>query len=479
MDNTINISEYVFTKFQGELEDLGQRHSELIRRESETIYEDEFARHELMDISPHLYDQYIKGWARSFYSGEKHLDSIMQYATENIPITRTNQRVWRQSVEAVKNGLRSLSTVKALSVNNELDQVHYLQSSSAGYGYKGAKGPLLDENHMRAIRRAKATLFSAIKPDGQGIEHAIKESVPDVGYTRTQLAFVEDTTKVRNVWGRAFHYILLEGTCARPLIERISQEDTFIMIGRDPTLSVPSKLSEIKQQGFRWITSIDWSQFDSTVNRFEIEEGFQILKDHIEFPDFETEMCFEFCKQLFMHKKIAAPDGKIYWSHKGIPSGSYFTSLIGSIVNRLRIEYLWRLQFNRGPGVCFVLGDDSLIGDNDYYSPNEIAFKAQPLNWYMNAEKTECSTIPEQITFLGRTIKGGFNQRELKRCLRLLILPEYPVETGEISAYRAQSIAEDAGGTGELLNKIATRLKRFYGIADESEVPIRLRKYTF
>ncbi|UTQ50922.1 MAG: RNA-dependent RNA polymerase, partial [Plant associated deltapartitivirus 4] len=469
----INIRDFVFTDFQSELECTNQRHHEGVGRESETIYEDEFAKAELLEIEPHLYERWIQGWARSYYTGEKHLDAILQYATPNIPINRLNQHVWRQSVEAVRDGLRSLSRVRALSVQTELDSVYYIQSSSAGYGYHSAKGEQGGEVHNRAIRRAKATLYDAIRPDGHGIEYVIKESVPDVGYTRTQLANIAENLKVRGVWGRAFHYILLEGTTARPLLESAQVSNTFMMIGRDPTTSVPGLLSSIKGQ-YKWLTSIDWSQFDATVSRFEIQTAFDLLKERVIFPDFETEMCFELCKQLFMHKKIAAPDGKIYFSHKGIPSGSYYTSLIGSVVNRLRIEYLWRLRFNRGPQACYVLGDDSLIGDDDLFDPADIAEMAYPLNWLTNPNKTECSTIPGMITFLGRTVKGGMNQRDLKRCLRLLILPEHPVESGDISAYRAESIAADAGFTGSVLNTIAKRLKKFYGIASEEEVPIKL-----
>ncbi|QRG29187.1 putative RdRp [Ambrosia cryptic virus 2] len=477
--STINIRDYRFTQFSSDLERLNQRHSEQLRRESETIYEDQFAKTELLDISPRLYETCIQGWARSYYSGDKHLAAIMQYATPNIPINQLNQAIWTESIEAVRHGLRSLTRVRAYSVNTELKSVHYIQSSSAGYGYIGAKGEPDGTNHNRAVSRAKATLYSAIRSDGEGIDYAIRESVPDVGYTRTQLAHIaENQLKVRGVWGRAFHYILLEGTAAKPLLDSFQRSNTFVMIGSDPVTRVPEILSKISDDG-KWIMSIDWSQFDATVSQFEIETAFDILKAFIDFPDFDTEMCYEFCKHMFIHKKVAAPDGFIYWAHKGIPSGSYYTSLIGSIINRLRIEYLWRLKFDEGPNVCYVLGDDSLIAYDRFYDPNELAAEAFKLNWLMNPEKTEYSTIPNAITFLGRTVRGGMNQRDLKKCLRLLILPEYPVEDGRIAAYRAEAIAEDAGGTSEVLNTIAKRLKRIYGVALEHEVPIRLRRYQF
>lgn len=467
--------EMSFTDFQSDLEDLHETHSEQVRRESEVTYYDEFAKSELIDLAPRLYEQLIEGWSRSYYSGAKHLQAIMHYALPDKPSSLLHQQHWKQSIEAVRIGLRSLPTVRALSVEHELDRVYYIQSSSAGYGYQGAKGPQFGHNHIRAIKRAKATLYSAIRKDGQGLAHAIRESVPDVGYTRTQLADITQSTKVRGVWGRAFHYILLEGCTARPLLEAVMNSSTFIMIGRDPVKTVPVLLSNTSAQ-CKWLTALDWQTFDATVNRFEIDTAFSLLKEKIIFPTKEDEHCFEFCRVMFTHKKIAAPNGKIYWSHKGIPSGSYFTSLIGSIVNRLRIEYLWRLKFNRGPTICYTLGDDSLIGDDYFYDPTEIAHNAHDLNWILNPSKTESSTIPGEVTFLGRTSKGNVNQRDLKRCLRLLILPEYPVESGDISAYRAQSIAEDAGHTSELLNAIARRLKRKYGIAQYEDVPILLRR---
>nr|UFE16632.1 RNA-dependent RNA polymerase [Brassica campestris chinensis cryptic virus 1] len=474
--STININGYEFREFQGELEDLNQTHSEQIRREPEVTYFDEFAKAEFLDLYPEYYRQYVEGWSRSYYMRSKHMESIFKFSNQNHSINELQPESWQHAIEATRDGLSILPRVRALSVKTELDQVKYIQSSAAGYGYIGAKGPLYGENHDRAIRRAKATLYSATAEDGQGIDYAIRESVPDVGYTRTQLADLTEKTKVRGVWGRAFHYILLEGTSARPLIEAIQEGQSFIMIGSDPIVNVPYVLTETKAL-CKWLMSLDWSSFDATVNRFEINAAFDLMKEHLVFPDFDTEMAYELCRQIFTHKKVAAPDGKIYWSHKGIPSGSYFTSLVGSIVNKLRVEYLWHLKFGRSPKVTFTLGDDSLIGDDHYYPPDELADKAYNLGWLVNPDKTEYSTLPGSITFLGRSVLGSVNQRELKKCIQLLLLPEFPVESGEISAFRAAAIANDAGGNSEMLNRVARRLKRKYGIAETHQVPLYFRRY--
>lgn len=470
------IKEYAFTDFSEELEDTGRTHSHAVRRDPEVTYEDKFAKKELMSRYPILYDNIISGWSRSYYTGEEHMKAIMQYATPNINYEQCDRRAYDRASLNVQESLRSLPTVRAFNVLDQLDLVPYESSSTAGYDYTGVKGPVGGDNHQRAIRRAKATLWSAIAPDGEGIEHVIRTYVADVGYTRTQLTDLREKTKVRGVWGRAFHYILLEGTAAAPLLEAFSTSNTFFHIGRDPTVSVPNLLSSVKAQS-TWLTAIDWQAFDATVSRFEIFTAFDIIKSVIDFPNIETEQAFEISRQLFTHKMLAAPDGKIYWIHKGIPSGSYYTSIIGSIVNRLRIEYMWIRQFNRSPIVCYTQGDDSLIGDNNLFSPSDMNVMVRPLNWFINPTKSMTSKVPEFIQFLGRTSLGGLNQRDLKRCLRLLILPEYPVTSGAISAFRARSIWKDSGHTSLVLEEIAHALRRKYGIAEEQEVPKYLRPW--
>lgn len=470
------LREYEYKDFEADLEELKETHVHRVRRETGVTYRDEFALSELSDLYPRLYEQYLEGWSRSYYTRADHMKAIMQYSIPETPIETVNESLYQEAMKAVLERLSSLPRVRAFDVLNQLDSVPFEPSSAAGYDYIGAKGELNGENHQRAIRRAKATLWSAIAPDGEGMDHVVRTAVPDVGYTRTQLTQLGEKTKVRGVWGRAFHYILLEGTVASPLLEAFKQGSTFFHIGQDPTQSVPNLLSSTASQ-CTWLIALDWSAFDASVSRFEIHAAFDILEAIVEFPNRETRECFRLCRHLFIHKKIAAPDGKTYWSHKGIPSGSYFTSTIGSIVNRIRIEYIWRTLKGRGPIICYTQGDDSLIGEQEYTNPERLAEVAKPLNWYLNPAKTETSRSIEYVTFLGRTSYGGLNQRDLKRCLRLLIFPEYPVDSGRISAFRAYSISSDAGNTSEVLNTIAKRLRRKYGMAEATEVPKQFRPY--
>nr|BAA34783.1 RNA-dependent RNA polymerase [Pyrus pyrifolia] len=467
---------FEFVDYSEELENLNQNHIHKVRRESNTTYVDKFAERELIDLHPEYHRQFIQGWSRSYYNTERHMEALLNYGTRNIPVDNVDYNLYQGCIDTVKNGLRSLPRVKAFDVLTELNLVSYKSSTAAGYNYMGAKGPFDGYNHKQAIRRARATVGDVSDNGIEGLRRAITTAVPDVGYTRTQLTDLTEKTKIRNVWGRAFHYILIEGTSADPLIRMFSKTKSFYHIGRDPLDSVPDVLSETAGKA-RWLYAIDWKQFDATVSRFEINAAFDIIMDLIEFPNYPTYVAFELSRQLFIHKKIAAPDGYIYWSHKGIPSGSYFTSIIGSIINRLRIEYLWRKITGHGPLACYTQGDDSLSCDDEFTPPEKFAEIANQIGWVLNPEKTEYSTIPSEVHFLGRTMLGGLNTREIKRCLRLLIYPEYPVDSGRISAYRAKSISEDVGRLSELLNKIERRLQGQYGIASDEEVPDYFKRY--
>ncbi|QED42888.1 ORF1 [Rhodiola cryptic virus 2] len=470
------ILDFEFKDYSSDMTRQPETHFHRVRRIPEHTIIDKYAHAKLINFQEELFRQELKGWSRSYYSQAKHLEALMNYSIPNIPVSKINFTLYQSCVNEIRTGFRSLPKARAFDVLTELDAVTYKSSTAAGYDYNGAKGPKYGQNHKRAIIRARAIVGDVSDRGIEGMKNVINTMVPDVGYTRTQLTDLTEKTKIRNVWGRSFHYILIEGLTADPLIRMFQRNNTFYHIGRDPLDSVPKVLSEISKQS-KWLYAIDWKQFDATVSRFEINAAFDILLELIDFPNAETYTAFEISRQLFIHKKIAAPDGHVYWVHKGIPSGSYFTSIIGSIVNRLRIEYLWRTLTGKGPKVCYTQGDDSISGDDELILPEDFARIANQIGWILNPDKTEYSTIPRDVSFLGRTMTGGMNTRSTIKCLRLLVYPEYEVESGRISAYRARSIAEDAGGLSGELNRIANELETEYGVASEDEVPDHFKKY--
>lgn len=78
-------------------------------------------------------------------------------------------------------------------------------------------------------------------------------------------------------------------------------------------------------------------------------------------------------KWNFINTKIMLPDGRMVRKTHGIPSGSYFTSLVGSLANAVICEFLMNIMNIRIDDSRF-LGDDScLFIHNTYRQSFDIA----------------------------------------------------------------------------------------------------------
>lgn len=120
----------------------------------------------------------------------------------------------------------------------------------------------------------------------------------------------------------------------------------------------------------------DWKDFDSTISEELMVLAFQVIR--MAFPANPTvDHFFNYFASGFVHKNIVTPGGFVYKVSKGIPSGSCWTSLIGSIVNWI----VWVDVITNYPGfkkrnisvedVVFTLcGDDFLLGFKDEFSLN-------------------------------------------------------------------------------------------------------------
>lgn len=420
--------------------------------------------------------QEIDGWARSFYTLEGHIESIMQYSK---PLLREpTAPTWAQAKREVYDEMGTLfPPVQSLSFEDQLDQVPFESASAAGYGYDGKKGEGNNLKRAKGIANALVRTFDehfVNEGPTHAAEHAIQNSTPDVAFTRTQLAKLP-SIKVRNVFGEAFHLILIEGLSAAPLLEAFKSRDTFYVTGKDPTSYVPNYFSKIDQLN-GWLVALDWSKFDATVQLWEIEHAFSALKQLVTFPTILSERAFDVSVILFKRRKLAAPDGVLWMREGGIPSGSYFTNMIGSIINYTRVKYAC-LRMEYPILSCRIQGDDSVICIASHEKPevHALACIVAEHGWVLNPTKCMVSRNSEEITFLGRSQRQLFNIRERLKVLRLMCFPEYKVDDPKISTARVRMIARDAGLRDPLFNNILFALRNKYGEADV--IPKHLLSY--
>ncbi len=429
----------------------------------------------------------FKGWSRSYYTLSGHVESIMNFNKPILPEPTNNE--WLQVKEESFDYFQRLPRVRPLSASKkgDFDKVKYHQGTSAGYGYthnpgpyQTHKGPPNGPQHSRAKRIAAKiahecnAMFN--KGDFQQFINDIPDnSVPDIAFTRTQLTELPDL-KIRNVFGECFHYVLLEGLFACPLIDMFMSTDTFYFIGKDPVLGVPDLINQLKPHDDVYYLSLDWSKFDSSVQPYEIDLAFNLLESIMDFPDDTTRLVFQYVKRLFMKRKVASPDGRVFMRYGGIPSGSYFTHLIDSIINWIRMRYLFKVH-HIGHGKLVTHGDDGFAEMFNYHDClDEMVSHSKSLGWHIKVEKSQLFKDRYRISFLGRSSRHGTNYRDETRCLRLMYYPEYPVADPQISIARLKAIDEDSGFRIPMIQNVYHYLQTKYG-DNHIELPREFRRY--
>lgn len=115
--------------------------------------------------------------------------------------------------------------------------------------------------------------------------------------------------------------------------------------------------------GLSWksIAQIDFSSFDATVRCDLIFYAFKILRSLFSLTKIESIMLDQL-RHYFIHTPILFYN-EILVKHKGIPSGSGFTQIIGSIVNMIACTYasLRSREYNLRIQYSCWLGDDSFL----------------------------------------------------------------------------------------------------------------------
>jgi hypothetical protein len=430
------------------------RATERVLKPESTTYVDPYVKEAFEKTLPPGDWRHLEGWSRSFYTKAGHLQSLLKY---DKPLRDAPTEVeWSQTVEESFEYFSKLPKVQALSANTDFDNVPYHEGTSAGYGYNhnpgpypSHKGPKDGPQHKEAKKRSSKIVYELLRHRAKGTLNEFYDSLPqdshpDIAFTRTQLAELPDM-KVRNVFGECFHYVILEGLFAAPLIAAFMVWNTFYYIGHDPVLGVPHLINSLPDEDVVYMTT-DWSGFDASVQLYEIDLAFRLLKSILIFPDVATELAFEYVWRLFRARKIIGPDGFIYLRVGGIPSGSYFTHLIDSIINWIRIRFLLKLNRINHSSIK-THGDDALtVITSNFDETYQLQFDALRFGWRINTNHSAVVDDKTKIEFLGRSAKLGTNTRDVNRALRLMLYPEYPVYDPQISITRMKDIDSDSGG---------------------------------
>lgn len=351
---------------------------------------------------------------RSIYKVAKLYEALDKYGPTNSPRTLASRWLERgfdfaYACFSKESGLDFLHPMPLDSIT--VKTITRNPSGSAGLTSFGKrKRDVMEE----ALEKSKLVLTRQRVPE------------PCVAFKRTQF-----NEKTRLVWGYPYSMTIIEGLVAYPLIQKF-KEGMSPMAFAMPTGVLGSRL-RIASYNRKWAYSLDMSSFDATISAKLIRMSFNILKswfdlDEVVLDGWTVRDVFDRVEYYFIHTPIVMPDSNVYKGKAhGVPSGSYFTQLIDSIVNCI---ICGAISDRFGLGICkrftFVLGDDMLFWSDKKVSLDQIAnFANEQFGVRLHgSEKSAVFKANQVIHFLGRDWHQGVPDLPIQDILQRMMYPE-------------------------------------------------------
>nr|QVG74788.1 RNA-dependent RNA polymerase [Riboviria sp.] len=406
-------------------------------------------------------------YTRSFYTLEGHYFNLWKY--DRVITPKPHDLVLEEALSITRGRFAPAQRISSYGWDM-LSKVPFIPTSSAGWKYIGAKGA--PGNHELAISRAVGSLYAWA--DDLVYKTNLFRYTPDVAWTRTQLGTL-DSPKIRHVWGKAFHNIILEGLSAAPLIQYYTDNKSPMVVGIHLYKRLPELINSCLWDGEnqRIGIGLDMSSFDTSPMPWLINEAFDMIESYLTFPDQESYLAFLYSRKYFIETPVIMPDGRMWLKRMGVPSGSYYTQLVDSIINHIVITYM-QLNVYHQTFETWVLGDDSLYGiPSELGFPNleEVSHYVSKLGFELSTKKCVVATNPRELEFLGHVARGASVDREWSKMIKLALFPEREVTDPSQSLARVYGLLIDSALNNQPLITLARGMETLYRYPLMSSVP--------
>ena len=353
---------------------------------------------------------------RSVYKVEKLYEALNKYAPTSLPYINLDE-------QHIKEGIKFAYACFARNGRDRLDALNFtpeviysITSNLKGSAGLTAWGQTKAESYMRAYERGSQTLLGEKQPE------------PCIAFKRTQF-----NDKTRLVWGYPYSMTAIEGLIARPLIKKFLKAYTPMSFGIS-SLKLGTKL-RVASYSNKWAYATDFSSFDSSINGKLISIAFSILKSWFDLDglvnvgnnEVAVRKIFKLIENYFINTQIVMPDGNLYKGKRhGVPSGSYFTQMVDSVVNAIVIGAVsskFKMYVNKD--TFNVLGDDVVFFSNADVEMDKIAvYVKQEFGLTINVAKSGKYSSGEEITYLGRHWLNGIPDLPQNEILKRMAQPE-------------------------------------------------------
>lgn len=352
---------------------------------------------------------------RSVYRPEKLYASLAGYAPKTIPAPKPSQDYDAGVALARACFARPKNTEVLHVLPMTPETIIRITSNPTGSPGLTNYGCTKQESQTRALERGLQTLSGEKQPE------------PCLAFARTQFS-----DKTRLIWGYPYSMTAVEGLVAYPLIQQFKGGSTPMAFAMS-SMALGTKMV-VSSYHKKWAYSLDMSQFDATISAALIHKAFSILRTWYDVDEVEpvsgvtVKKIFDLIEKYFIHTTIVMPDGNIYiGKDHGVPSGSYFTQMVDSIVNVIiggAIANHFSLHVSKKD--IFVLGDDLLFWSNRKVDLDHIAdFANRTFHVKLHGkEKSAIYHYNEAVHYLGRDWSNGLPSLDQDAIIARMVYPE-------------------------------------------------------
>lgn len=337
----------------------------------------------------------------SYYDPELLFEALERYSPSKDTFIDKNNAHLRAGMKMAYKIFARRKHLPVLKPLSSVDELYYAMNpeTSAGLPNLGSK----KDDFWYALDREQQVLLGKKAPS------------PCLAGKRSQSG-----KKVRLVWMYPMEMTLMESRFARPLIDEFLISRTTMAFGY-MKWELGALVDSISNEMGGEVVAMDYSKFDSSISSYLIKQAFSILATWFDPEDLEK---YGWSKiiEYFIYTPIVMPDGNLYRGKKhGVPSGSYFTQLIDSIVNTILIgaishKFKLGIHWTR----FLVLGDDVIISfDNARQLMPEIASFLKEFGITLNLEKQKFESH-----FLGAYWYHGKPFRDFEELKTKAVYPE-------------------------------------------------------
>lgn len=352
---------------------------------------------------------------RSIYDPEKMYEALAKYAPARNTRLIRDQHVRSGIALAYKVFARPEDEVPLRPYSLSEEDAYHMTTNLKGSA--GLTNPTARKGQSIPVGIASATRIVNLK----------KVPEPCIAFHRTQF-----NKKTRLIWGYPLSVNLLEGLFARPLIDRFKGAHSPMIFGLQDGV-VGARLASSSDRR-KWAYSLDMSSFDSSVSSELIDVAFDIIGTWFDLDALEpvSGKCYGYIlhrvREYFKKTPIVMPDQRLYvGKNHGVPSGSYFTQFVDTIVNCVFCGAISsRFMLNVSVDDIFILGDDLLMWSDRRVDLEDISYygrRFMGINVH-GSEKSEVTRWDTPVRFLGRYWVYGLPTDSEEKVIARLVYPE-------------------------------------------------------